>query len=72
MTTLKIKRQKIVGQKGTVEFGYIKKSRRFDFQDAPINKFMINKLDEVNMTFDLEMQDPLKDFNHSKYSEIPF
>ena len=62
MTSLKIKRQKIVGKKGTAEFGYIRKSRRFDFTDAPINNFMVNKLDEVNKTFNLEfleMQDPM-------------
>ena len=72
MTSLKIKRQKIVGQKGTIEFCYVKKSRRFDFSDAPVNKFMINKYSETNNTFDLEIQDPFKNMDYSKYSEIPF
>jgi hypothetical protein len=70
MTSLKIKRQKIVGKKGTAEFKYNRKSRRFDFNDAPINNFMINKYNEVEKTFDLEIQDSLK--NIFGVGEIPF
>lgn len=72
VSTKKIKRQKIVGRKGTVFFEYNRKSRRYNFSNAPVNNFMMNKYNEVEKTFDLEMQDPLKNIDHSKYSEIPF
>lgn len=60
LSTKKIKRQKIVGKKGVVEFQYNRSSRRFDFKVAPINNFISNELDLKENTFNLKMKDPLK------------
>lgn len=71
MSTKKIKRQKIVGRKGTVFFEYNRKSRRYNFANAPVNNFMVNRFDEVNKTFELEItRDPIN--NRISNDEIPF
>jgi hypothetical protein len=77
MTTKKIKRQKIVGKKGTAYFEYNRKSRRFTFPNAPINNFMMNVYDDKNKTFNLDIQqkDPFmspETFRKVQDSEIPF
>ncbi len=68
LSTKKIKRQKIVGKKGTISFEYDRKIRRFNFLNAPIENFMV-KTNGENFNY---FEDNIKITQKGDPNDCPF